>query len=485
MMKEKNDIALTKEVIARGRADLGWFIVNILDVPPEHFWDKMQEMCDSVRDNDRTSVGAGHGVSKTFTLGRIALAFLYCFAPATVVTTAPTGKQVKDLLWREIREAHASAKVNLGGKLTTLGLDLQEETGVKWFATGFSTKPDTVTKEATAFQGYHNENLLVLFDEAAGILPEIWRAAKYIGAPFKRFIAVGNPTSASGEFANSLKDKTYNHINISVTDTPNFKQKKTVIPGVYGRDFEREVRTASGIDSDEYRVRVLGLISRKRAQGAYYADVTEWLRKKDRFTNVPHNRHKVVYVILDTGYTTAIWFLQPAGLENHLIRYHEDSGVGIDGYAKLLREMSRDEGYEYAKIIVPCDMDSNATRVVTGDTTCETLKDLGFIVEILPKEIRVQEGIERTEKFLYSCRFDEELCKRGIDCLENYHEKKNKALSTDEKMVFTGRPEKDGHDHGADGMRYVSKAAKMGMFKGNEGEILSKWQQTKARHTFA
>jgi hypothetical protein len=37
-------------------------------------------------------------------------------------------------------------------------------------------KTDTVTEQATRFQGFHNENVLILFDEAAGILREIWEA---------------------------------------------------------------------------------------------------------------------------------------------------------------------------------------------------------------------------------------------------------------------------------------------------------------------
>jgi hypothetical protein len=158
------------QFVKRGRREPDWYMTHALDVKPEHVWDKMSEMGNAVRDHERTSIGAGHGVSKTYTLGRLTLWFLTCYYPSTVVTTAPTGHQVKDLLWREIRQAHSNARIPLGGKLSTTMLDMQPETGVKWFATGFSTRPDTVTKEATAFQGYHNDYVLIVFDEAAGIL---------------------------------------------------------------------------------------------------------------------------------------------------------------------------------------------------------------------------------------------------------------------------------------------------------------------------
>ncbi len=243
------------DLTEHGREDYAWFMTHALDVKQEYLWYKMREVADSMRDHERTTVGAGHGVSKTYTLARLCLGFLICNCPSTVVTTAPSDTQVKDLLWREIRDAYTNARIPIGGKLTTKKLDLQEETGRRWFATGFSTKADTVTKEATKFQGYHNMSLLLAFDEAAGILPEIWRASEYIGAPFKRFIAIGNPTAGVGEFAESLSDPSFNHINIAVTDTPNYKENRIVIPGLYGRPFVDRIKTKYGEDSDEFRVR--------------------------------------------------------------------------------------------------------------------------------------------------------------------------------------------------------------------------------------
>ncbi len=235
------------KIAEEGRKDYGKFITTCLDVPPEHYWDKMQLIADSVRDNPKTAVGAGHGVSKTHGGARTALAFLYCHYPATVVTLAPSGNQVKGLMWREIRTAHANAKLKLGGKLTMTMLDMQPTTGKIWYATGISTRADTITQEATKLQGIHNEHVLIILDEAAGILPEIWRAIRYIGAPFKRILAIGNPTSKFGDFPEALKDPAWNHIQVSVTDTPNFKAGKTIIPGVYGREFEREIRLKFGI----------------------------------------------------------------------------------------------------------------------------------------------------------------------------------------------------------------------------------------------
>ena len=467
----------------RGRKDYRWFKTHCLDVNPEHYWSKMKEVDDSVRDNEKTAVGAGHGVSKTYNAARTALNFLYCYYPSTVVTLAPSRDQVRNLMWREIGTAHSNARIALGGKLTTMMLDMQPELGIRWYALGLATKPDTVTQEATRLQGIHNMHVLIILDEAAGILPEIWRAIQFIGAPFKRVLAIGNPTSKFGDFPQALKDPNWNNIQISVKDTPNFKQGKQVIPGVYGREFEREVRLKYGIDSDQYSVRVEGGISQRGAEGSYYSGPLNDIRKLGQIGIVPHNPHHLVYPVLDFGYTTGIWFVQPAGVNYHIIRYYEDSGCAIKTYTQLLNEYEKDMGYKYGMLQVPCDMDSNATRIITGETALDTLRDLGYQAEPLPKEHRVDEGIQRTQKFLNVCFFDETNCDYGLECIEQYHEKINKKMSTEDKPVFIGVPEKDGSDHAADGLRYISLAAKMGRFK-TSGISKEDWKQKKAEHGY-
>lgn len=450
--------------IERGRKDYSWFMTHALDVKPEHLWYKMREVNDSVRDNERTAVGAGHGVSKTYGAGRIALTFLSCYYPSTVVTLAPSGHQVKNLLWREIRAAHTNARVPLGGKLTTIMLDMQAETGVIWYATGISTRPDTVTQEATRVQGIHNEYVLIILDEAAAILPEIWRAIEHIGAPFKRVLAIGNPTSKFGDFPAAIKDPTWHTINISVTDTPNFKAGRQVIPGVYGREYEQRIRLKYGKESDQYRVRVRGGISEKGAEGAYYGKKMAELEKKGRITDlIEHNPNYPVHVVLDFGYTAAIGFLQVIEGWSNFINYYEDSGLSIEKYVELFDGHKKAFGYRYGDIFVPCDMDSNATRVITGQTALETLRSFGYYAKPLPRESRVNEGIQRTLKYLDTCRFHKTRCARLLECLEGYHERKNKQMSTEDVPVFTGVPEKDGTDHGTDMVRYVSMAVKKGL----------------------
>ena len=251
------DAGKSREIVSLYQDDPVRFMVDVLDVRRDLVWAKMEEIAIAVRDNKFTAVKAGHGVSKSFTASRIALWFLYSFYPSTVITTAPSHTQVEEILWREIRSCHANAKVTLGGNVTKTKIDLAE----KWFAYGFATKSDTVTQEATRFQGYHNDNVLIIFDEAAGIEPVIWTAKdKLMTAGNCRFLAIGNPTSSKGDFIECFKDKRYKKITISVMDTPNYAAGKEIIPGVSGREFEEDARTKYGVDSNYYKASVLGEI---------------------------------------------------------------------------------------------------------------------------------------------------------------------------------------------------------------------------------
>jgi ribosomal protein L37AE/L43A len=79
------------------------------------------------------------------------------------------------------------------------------------------------TNEGVRFQGFHGSVLIVL-DEAPGVLPEIYEAIEGIRAGGDvRVLALGNPTIASGPFydAFTTNREGWNLITISAFDTPN------------------------------------------------------------------------------------------------------------------------------------------------------------------------------------------------------------------------------------------------------------------------
>ena len=244
------------------------FFIEVLDVKPEHVWHKMEEIALSVLNHQFTCVKAGNSLSKSFTVARIALWFLYTQYPATVVTTAPSNIQVEEIIWREINSAFSNAKVQLGGEPTKTSLDLQSaarKQGIKgidkWNAIGFATKPDQVEQHATRFQGFHNHNVLIIADEAAGIHKKIWEAFdKLLTTESQKLLVIGNPTMSKGEFVDCFKDSRFNKITVSVYDSPNYKEDREVIPGLSGRTFVERTAKKYGKDSNFFKAMVTGEI---------------------------------------------------------------------------------------------------------------------------------------------------------------------------------------------------------------------------------
>jgi hypothetical protein len=133
---------------------------------------------------------------------------------AIAVTTAPTWTQVERLLWGEIRSAVARSTIAYPTPNAT-SLQL----GPNRYAIGLSTN------EGVRFQGFHG-NVLIVLDEAPGILPEIWEAIEGIRAGGDvRVLALGNPTISSGPFYDAFTANRgdWNLITISAFDTPNLQ----------------------------------------------------------------------------------------------------------------------------------------------------------------------------------------------------------------------------------------------------------------------
>jgi hypothetical protein len=190
-------------------------------------------------------------------MARIALWFLSCFYPAKVVTTAPTWFQVKDILWSELRAAHASSEFPIGGKLNLTELKIEDD----WFAVGISTRESVGNREfgATKMQGFHSKNLLVLLDEAAGVPTEIWKGADSLTTGGNnRILAVGNPASPTGDFFDCFKSETWHKIAISCLDHPNVISGKELIPGAVTREWVEDKKKEWGEDSPLFKAKVLG-----------------------------------------------------------------------------------------------------------------------------------------------------------------------------------------------------------------------------------
>ena len=214
---------LAKEVIApnqaaaladRARTDPVWWVREVLGYEP---WEKQIEIIESVRDNRTTAVKSCHAAGKSSIAGRTALWFLYAHTPSIVLTTAPTDRQVRGILWKEIRMSFQRARYPLGGTILTQELKLDDD----WFAWGF-TAPDY---DPDRFQGFHEIHMLVIADESSGVSDEIFEGIDgVLTSEQSRLLLIGNPTNPTGRFARAFKNPDVNKISIPAFDTPNFKE---------------------------------------------------------------------------------------------------------------------------------------------------------------------------------------------------------------------------------------------------------------------
>jgi phage terminase large subunit len=190
--------------------------------------------------------------------------------------------------------------------------------------------------------------------------------------------------------------------------------------------------------------------------GAYYDRQMEQAKKEGRITRVPHRPGLEVFTAWDLGVddSMSIWFIQPVGRGFDVIDYYENTGYGLEHYAKILREEHRGD-YLYGGHYMPHDA---AIREMSGPGEIaksreEVAEDLGIRPIIVVKRVKnvdmlIQSHIPAVRNLIPLCRFDEEKCARGIAALEGYQSE------FDEKSKVLGqRPLHNWCSHGADAFR--------------------------------
>ena len=175
-------------------------------------WLTQQQILLSVNTHRKTAVKACHASGKTYVAAVATLWWLITHPNGIVVTTAPTWMQVERVLWGEIHAA-----VNRAAYAFPRPSATKLELGPNRYAIGLSTN------EGVRFQGFHGD-VLIIIDEAPGVMPEIYEAIAGITAGGDvRILALGNPVIASGPFYDVFTEKRehWNLITISAFDTPN------------------------------------------------------------------------------------------------------------------------------------------------------------------------------------------------------------------------------------------------------------------------
>lgn len=236
MMQRNNDIQRQKAIrlIDSWRNDWNRFVRDALGVNLDR---EQQEILSSVQYNARTSVASGTARGKDFVAACAAMSFLYLtprwntkrelVANTKVALTAPTDRQVKNIMMPEISRLYNAAKsrgITLPGRLNSYDI----RTGYdEWFLTGF--KADENNHEA--WSGFHAVNTMFIVTEASGVSENIFEAIEGNLQGNSRILLVFNPNSPVGYAARSQKGERWAKFRLNSLSAPNVLQKKVVIPG--------------------------------------------------------------------------------------------------------------------------------------------------------------------------------------------------------------------------------------------------------------
>lgn len=215
------------------------------------------------------AISSGHGAAKTFLVAVITLWFMSCRAHPQVVTTANTESQLTTKTWRELAKWHklAANKHWFDWTATSFYLKAHPET---WRANAIAWSEHNTE----AFAGTHEENVLVVFDEASKISDTIWEVTDGIFTTKKNiWLVCGNGTRNVGRFYDCF------HKNKALWRTWTIDSR--TCKAANKPYLERLIEQYGGEDSDQSRVRVRGLFPKTATRQLISTDAVEKAQKHE------------------------------------------------------------------------------------------------------------------------------------------------------------------------------------------------------------
>ncbi len=398
-----------------------------------HKWDgtknPMMVITQALANHQWVGVEAGTGVGKTFIISRIIYWWLDTRG-GTVLMTAPTKEHIKNVLWLEISGSfhkfqrlrpHAEMlelRVFPDGKLRdkTMLMDDDELKKSKISKlVGIVGKKRAGEESSLAFQGYHDDPLLIVIDEAAGIEPSVMTAAKNTCSDPQNniIIGIGNPDSMTDQLHEFTELENVVPVRISAKDFPNVVLGKTVIPGAVTRTSIEIREKEYGTKSPMYESRVRGLPPK---QGVDSLFSLEWLEmiSDENFTPVPllHDRISHNAIGVDVANSTngdmacLVHGKGPEVYNVHEFQCPDASHLAYNLYMDSL-ELAENKYHDYNTLKMNTGIEYSPScigidGVGVGTATVQTLHNQGiYAISLVGGQMESVIPMDNEEKFMY------------------------------------------------------------------------------------
>lgn len=221
------------------REDWNRFVRDVLKARLDQ---EQQDIISSVQFNPMTAVASGTARGKDFVSACACVCFMYLtprfdssgrlVKNTKIAMTAPTGRQVHNIMTPEVRRLLRNAQI-LPGRL--VGDDIRTKYE-EWFLTGFKAD-DSATE---AWSGFHAVNTMFAVTEASGVSETIYNAIEGNLQGNSRLLIVFNPNVTTGYAARAMKSDRFVKFRLNSLNAENVVKKKVIIPGQVDYDWVKD-----------------------------------------------------------------------------------------------------------------------------------------------------------------------------------------------------------------------------------------------------
>ncbi len=242
------------ETMKRWRAHPAQFVREVFKVTPDQW---QEDVLEAFPHNPRQAMTACKGPGKTALLAWIGWHFLATRVNARCAALSITADTLRDTLWAEFGKWYAkSALLQAYFQVDGERITSKEQPKTWWLSARSYPRSANPADQATALQGLHEDNALILIDEAGGVPRSVLATAEAVltGGKDQHIVLAGNPNNQNSALGHAaVTQRAMWHVTEITGDPDDPKRASRVDP-----EWCRQQITAWGRDNPWVLVNVFG-----------------------------------------------------------------------------------------------------------------------------------------------------------------------------------------------------------------------------------